>query len=100
MKLWRKPKRDTWRYWFKGSMSVDDINGTLLTAVAAAEGLYGQARTRMDVHYTFDPALMAFSVDASTDAGLDVCLMFAGIAIREYGELAFTVEHVGNEESK
>jgi hypothetical protein len=83
--------RDIHRYAFKPSVSAEEIENTLLLAVLAAEGLHGQARVRLDASYCFDDKNHACVIDASSDVGRDICRMFTGFAIREFGEAAFSV---------
>jgi hypothetical protein len=83
--------REVMRYAFKTSLPADEIEGTLLLAVFAAEGLHGQSRVRLEAAYNFDSEKRACVVDATSDVGRDICRIFTALAIREYGEEAFSV---------
>ena len=83
--------REIQRYAFTPSVPPDEIENTLLLAVMAAEGLHGQSRVRLDATYCFDAAKHACVIDAGSDVGRDICRMFTGFAIREFGEAAFSV---------
>ncbi len=84
--------RDVHRYSFEPSVPAEEIENTLALAVFAAEGLHGQSRVRLDASYRFDPEKHACVIDAGSDVGRDICRMFTGFAIREFGETAFSVQ--------
>ena len=83
--------REIHRYSFKASIPTDEIENTLLLAVLAAEGLHGQSRVRLDATYGFDAQKHACVIDAGSEVGRDICRMFTGFAMREFGEAAFSV---------
>jgi hypothetical protein len=87
--------REIHRYQFEENVSASEIESTLLLAVLAAEGLHGVSRVRLDASYFFDAHTQACVIDAGTDVGRDICRIFTGFAIREFGEEAFTVVRVG-----
>ena len=78
-------------------MPANEIEDTLFLAVIAAEGLHGQARVRLDATYSFDPDRRTCVIDAGTDVGRDICRIFGGLAIREFGESAFAVRHAAGD---
>ncbi|MCK4415102.1 MAG: hypothetical protein KAY32_16340 [Candidatus Eisenbacteria sp.] len=83
--------REVQRYAFKEAVPSKEIEETLLLAVLAAEGLHGQSRVRLDATYYFDQEKHACVIDSGSDVGRDICRMFTGFAIREFGEAAFSV---------
>lgn len=83
--------REALRYSFNGSVPASEIENSLLLAVLAAEGLHGQSRVRLEATYCFDAEKHACVIDISSDVGRDICRVFTGFAIREFGETAFTV---------
>ena len=83
-----------YRYKFRDGTDAADAEVTLHLAILAAEGLYGEARVRMDLGYFIDPTIGAIVVDASTDVGQDVNSMFTHFLIRQYGPGAFSVRPV------
>ena len=83
--------REVRRYSFDASVPDAEIENTLALAVFAAEGLHGQSRVRLEATYCFDPEKHACVIDTGSDVGRDICRMFTGFAIREFGESAFTV---------
>ena len=88
--------REVQRYTFEDAVPSDEIESTLLLAVLAAEGLHGQSRVRLDAGYSFDAEKRACVIDAASDVGRDICRMFTGFAIREFGEGAFSVSRADN----
>jgi hypothetical protein len=84
-------QREIQRYAFRVAVPAKDIEETLLLAVLAAEGLHGQSRVRLDATYFFDKEKHACVIDAGSEVGQDICKMFTGFAIREFGESAFIV---------
>lgn len=87
--------REVRRYTFKTPIPAGDIEETLLLAVLAAEGLHGQSQVRLDASYSFDEEKHACVIDCGSDVGRDVCRIFGGFAIREFGEDAFEVSRTG-----
>ena len=83
--------REIYRYAFDPSVPPDEVEDTLLLAVLAAESLHGKSRVRLDATYCFDSKKHACVIDAGTDVGRDICRIFTGFVIREFGERAFSV---------
>jgi len=86
--------RNVYRYRFNKSVPMQDVEESLLLAVLAAECLYGEARVRLDAGYSISEEKRAIVVDASTQVGHDICRIFTGFAIKEFGEDGFHVERV------
>ena len=86
--------KELYRYQFTRSVSLQDVEETLFLAVLATEFLHGQARVRLDAAYCIEDAKHTCIVDASTDVGLDICRLFTGFAMFEFGENAFRIERV------
>lgn len=84
--------REVLCYSFEASVPASEIENTLLLAVLAAEGLHGQSRVRLDATYCFDAEKHACMIGSSSDVGRDICRMFTGFAIREFGETTFSVQ--------
>lgn len=64
---------------------------TLHLAIFAAEGLFGQARVRLDAAYRLDEKRTLLVVDSSTEVGAIVARIFTGLLLRERGEDGFEV---------
>jgi hypothetical protein len=71
-----------------------DVEETLLLAVMAAESLHGQSKVRMDAAYQMVTEKRACVIDGTTPVGRDICRIFAGYAIKEFGEDSFKVRRV------
>jgi len=83
--------REVYRYTFGAAVPPGEVEETLLLAVLAAESLHGESRVRLDASYCFDAEKRTCVIDAGTDVGRDICRMFTGFSIREFGEDAFKV---------
>jgi len=89
-----KVNRDIYRYRFERDVPLKDVEESLLLAVLAAECLHGESRVRLDASYRFSRQKRACVIDASTQVGQDICRIFTGFAIKEFGEDAFSVERL------
>jgi hypothetical protein len=88
---------DAYRYRFDEGVDLHEADETLLLSILATEGLYGQARVRMDGAYSVDKALRAVIVDASTKVGQAVAGIFTAFVAKEFGSAAFVVRPLGQE---
>jgi len=89
---------EAYRYRFKEDVDLRDAEDTLLLALLAAEGIYGQPRVRMDVTYTVDKPLRVVVIDASTEVGRDVAGVYTSFIIKEFGPDAFRVRRLDQED--
>ena len=85
---------DVYRFEFDDEVSLEETEMTLQLALLAVEGLFGQARVRMEMTYRVNEAQRAIVADASTEVGHTVARMFTGLLIREFGEEAFQVRRI------
>lgn len=86
-----------YRYQFREGIDPRDVEDTLLLAFLAAEGVFGEARVRMDGAYSIDRDARTATVDASTAVGQIVNAVFTAFAIKEFGRDGFTVRRPGAE---
>ena len=86
--------RDIYRYQFRRDIALREAEDTLLLAILAAEGLFGEAQVRMDAGYDVDPSIHTIIVDASTEVGQAVSAIFTAFVLREFGRLAVHVRRV------
>ena len=102
-------KAEIYRYQFSKGVPMVDVEESLHLAILAAECLHGEARVRLDAGYSISAEKRALVVDAGTQVGHDICRVFTGFAIKEFGEDAFKVErvarkpereHAGKEDSR
>lgn len=85
---------DAYRYRFDEGVDLHQAEETLLLSILATEGLYGEARGRMDAGYAVDQSIRVIVVDASTDVGQAVNSIFTAFLLREFGGRAFHVRPV------
>ncbi len=91
---------EAYRYRFRQGADLRQAEDTLLLAILAAEGLYGEACIRMDAGYAIDESIRAIVVDASTEVGQAVNGIFTSFLLKEFGRLGFhvrCVEGVGSD---
>lgn len=83
-----------YRYQFREGVDPRDVEDTLLLALLAAEGVFGEARVRMDGAYSTDREARTVTVDASTAVGQIVNAVFTVFAVKELGREAFGVRRL------
>lgn len=76
---------------FRSGVDLIEVEATLHLAIVAAEGLFGEARVRMEVSYHIDAAQRIVLLDGRTGAGDAVVRVFTAFITREFGEDAFDV---------
>ena len=86
-----------YKYRFREGTDLRDVEDTLLLALLAAEGVFSEARVRLDSAYRIDQEARTATVDASIVVGQIVNGIFAAFAIREFGRDGFTVRRPGAE---
>jgi hypothetical protein len=86
--------REYYRYRFRRDVALREAEDTLLLAILAAEGLFGEAQVRMDAGYAVDASIQTIIVDASTDVGQAVSAIFTAFILREFGRHAVDVRRV------
>lgn len=85
------------QYEFIPSVSIVEVERSLLLAVLGVECLHGETQTRLDASHALDAPHRACVIDASTDVGRDLNRLFAGFLRREFGADSFTVARVDSE---
>lgn len=83
-----------YRFEFEPDVSITEAEMTLHLSLFAAEGLFGEARVRMDATYTADEPNRCFVVDATTAVGSGVVRIFTALLMREFGGDSFRVRRV------
>ncbi len=84
-------------YNFPESVSMANVEETLLMSVIAAEGIHGRAKVRLDAHFEMDKAARTCQVNADNGVGRDICRVFTEFLNLEIGEDAFEVHASGGE---
>jgi hypothetical protein len=85
---------NVFRFEFDPSVSLTEAEMSLHLAIFAVEGLYGEARVRLEVSYQVDQAGNAIIVDAGTEVGSALVKVYTRLLIREFGEDGFHVRPV------
>lgn len=83
-----------YRYQFLPEVPRAEVEGSLLLALIAVEGLHGEAQARLDAGHALGGSYGACVIDATTPVGLDLAKVFTAFLRREFGEDAFRVERV------
>lgn len=83
-----------YRYVFEPSVSMAELEATIVLAIIATESLHGESLARLDLGHAFDAEKRAVVIDASTDVGRDFAKLFAGFVAREFGRESFQVDRV------
>lgn len=83
-----------YRYRFRPDIALKDAEETLVLAFLAAEGIFGQARVRMDAGYATDATINVIIVDAGTLIGQVINAVFTNFITREFGSDSFNVRRV------
>lgn len=82
---------DVYCYSFAPGPPAEEVEGALLLALVAAEGLHGEAKVRMEAAHYFDAERRVAVVDGGTAVGCDLNRLFVQFLRRELGDDAFTV---------
>jgi hypothetical protein len=76
---------------FKTDVSMEDAEGTLHLAKLAAQSLHGPERLELEAPWQVDAVRGTVTIDAATEAGRTLALVFLGYARREFGRDAVRV---------
>lgn len=82
------------RFTFGSKAHLAEAEATLHLAVLAAEGLFGQARVRIDFAYHVATPRSTLIVDGCTPTGDAIVRVFTAFLVREFGEDGFAVRRV------
>ena len=85
---------NVYRFKFEPSVPIVEAELTLHLAMYAIEGLYGQARVRLEAAYHLDAERRTILVDGGTEVGAALVKVFTRLLIREFGEDGFHVRAV------
>ncbi len=84
------------RFTFRRSSDAPEAESTLHLAIFAAEGLFGEARVRLEASYTLDTDRNLISVDGATEVGCAIVRIFTALLLREIGPEAFEVRSIAS----
>ncbi len=83
-----------YRYRFRAGIDLKEVEDTLRLAFIAAEGIFGQARVRMDTACAVDATINVIVVDASSLIGQVVGAIFTAFITHEFGQDGFSIRRV------
>ena len=86
--------RTLYRFEFPTEVPIEEIEGLVVLALVAAESLHGASQTRLDAAHFLDLQSRRLVIEADTVVGQDLCKLFTGFALGEFGPTAFRVERV------
>lgn len=82
---------NVYRFEFERSVPIEEAEMSLHLALFAVEGLFGQARVRLDASYHVDEPRSAIVVDGNTEVGAAVVRVFTSLLLHEFGGDSFSV---------
>lgn len=85
---------DVYRFELERSVPIDEAEMSLHLALFAVEGLFGQARVRLEAAYHVDEPRSAIVLDATTEVGAAVVRVFTSLLLHEFGGDSFHVRRV------
>jgi len=85
---------DVYRFELERSVPLTEAEMSLHLSLFAVEGLFGQARVRLDAGYHVDERRRAIAVDATTEVGTAVVRVFTSLLLHEFGGDGFRVRRV------
>jgi hypothetical protein len=91
--LTRQPQNQI-RFDFETCVSMEEVEGTLELAQIAAESLHGRGRVELEASCETDVPERSVLIDARSDAGRTLALIFLGYVRREFGGSAFKMKRV------
>ncbi len=87
-----------YKFKFLSGPALQEAEKTLLLSTVAAEGLYGEARVRMDATYVVDKDLNTITVDTSSRVGQDIASIFTAYITKELSQSKFIVRRLSQED--
>ena len=83
-----------YRYSFRPTVPLEEVEASLLLAIWGTESLHGEAQVRLDASHFLDTGRRVCVIDSSSDVGRDINRLFVGFLSREFGPESFEVERV------
>lgn len=78
--------RPTITFSFRPAVPLPEAEATLHLAVLAVKSLHGLDRVQLELHVRIDRASRKFVIDASTEVGRTLAVIFSGYVRREFGD--------------
>jgi len=85
---------NVYRFTFLRGVDLTEAEATLHVAILATEGLFGEARVRMEASYHLDAPRAALLVEGGTAVGDAVVRIFTALLIKEFGADGFAVRRM------
>jgi len=85
---------DIYRFELDKTVPLEEAEQSLHLAIIAVQGLFGQARVRLDAGYHLDEPRRVIVVDGTTAVGMSVVRVFTEFLLREFGWDGFEVHRV------
>lgn len=85
---------DAFRFELQPDVSLSEAEMSLHLALFAVEGLFGEARVRLEASYRLDAPCRSLIVEGSPEVGAAVARVFTRLLAREFGEDAFRVRRI------
>jgi hypothetical protein len=83
-----------YRYTFERDVPTKEVESTLVLALLAAGGMFGEARLRLESAHLLDRKRRICVIDARGPAGRAANCIFVALVTREFGACSFKVEHM------
>lgn len=83
-----------YQYEFRPSVPMSDVESSLLLAIWATEGLYGESETRLDSSYELDELGRRLTISAATEVGRSLNKILLGFLRREFSVSDFEVKRI------
>jgi len=85
---------NAYRFQFEPTVPLAEAEMSLHLALYAVEGLYGEARVRLEAGYHVEETRRSIVVDGGTEVGAALVKVFTRLLTREYGEDGFHVRRI------
>ena len=86
--------REVFRFEFEPAVPLTEAEMSLHLAMYAVEGLFGEARVRLEAAYHLDEARRTITVDGTAEVGAAIVKVFTRLVSREFGDDGFHVRRV------
>lgn len=83
-----------YQYEFRPSIRMPDVESSLLLAIWATEGLFGESETRLDSSYELDELRRTLTICAATEVGRSLNKILLGFLRREFRVSDFEVKRI------
>ncbi len=80
-----------YRFRINPPVAFDEAEMSLQLAIVALEGLYGEARMRLEARYKADVSGKTLAIDVRTRLGVELAQVFTSLLIKEFGPDSFTI---------